>query len=116
MGNKGTATFSTQTGWWYRVGTMVFFTAYFVCNGVGSGASAINITTPTAIDRTTRQRIDAHISGVGGPGAGEYTALCFTSGSGNVIDRITRGGVDLTGANVSSGALITVEGWYREQL
>jgi hypothetical protein len=116
MGNKGTATFSTATGWWYRIGPMILFTAYFVCNGAGSGATAISITAPTDIDRTTRQRVGAHISGVGGPGAGEYTALCFTGGSGAVIDRITRGGTDLTGANILSGAIITVDGMYRELL
>lgn len=115
MTNAGSATFSTRTGWYLKIGTIVFFAAYFVCNGAGSGASAINVSTPSAVDRTTRQAVHAHVSGVAGPGTGEYTGLCLNGGSGAVIDRITRGGTDLTGANVSNGAIFTIQGWYRQQ-
>jgi hypothetical protein len=110
----GTATFSTRTGWWQRVGKKILFTAYLVVNAAGSGAAVVQVTAPTSIDRTTRQRVGMHGSGLGGPGAGEYTALCFTGGSGATIDRLTRGGVDLTGANLNAGAIITIEGEYRE--
>lgn len=117
VGSTGGATFSTRTGWWYRVGPMVFFTGYAIASGAGSGAGLVQMTTPTTIDRTTRQRIGMHISGVsGGPGSGEYTGLCLTGGTATTIDRITRGGVDLTGANIAIGTTFTIEGWYREEV
>lgn len=118
VGSTGGATFSTRTGWWFRVGPMVFFTAYAVCDGAGSGGSFVQVTTPTTLDRTTRQRIGAHISGVsGGPGSGEYTGVVFEgAGGATTIDRIQRSGVNLTGANVIIGTVITVEGWYRESV
>ncbi|NUT27687.1 MAG: hypothetical protein HOV84_17485 [Streptomyces sp.] len=110
----GAATFSTQTGWWQRLGKMVFFSAYLVVNVAGSGAANVQVNTPTAIDRTTRQVFHMHGSALGGPGAGEYSALCFTGGAGAVIDRLTRGGANLTGVDLNAGAIITIEGWYRE--
>lgn len=110
----GAVTWTTRTGWWQRVGKMIYFTAYLVVNGAGSGGTAVSVTGPQSIDRTTRQIIPAHGGGLGGPGSGEYTALCATGGSGATIDRLTRGGTDLTGANLSAGATITIEGWYRE--
>lgn len=110
----GTATYTIRTGRWQRIGPMIFFTASLAVNAAGSGAGAITITAPTGIDRSTRQIIPTHCSGVTGPGTGEYTALCVTGGSGAVIDRITRGGADLTGANLAAGATVTIEGWYRE--
>jgi hypothetical protein len=110
----GTATFTTLTGLWERVGKMIFVNIYIVVNAAGSGATAISVAAPTVVARSQRQVMHAHGGGLGGPGAGEYTALCFTTGAGAVIDRITRGGVDLTGANLSAGATIAIEGWYRE--
>lgn len=110
----GAATFSTRTGWYQRLGKEIFFTAYFVVGVAGSGASVVQVTAPSSIDRTTRQTIPMHGSGLGGPGAGEYSALCFVGGSGSTIDRLTRGGTDLTGANLNAGSIVTITGRYRE--
>lgn len=111
---SGGATWSTRTGWYQRLGKMVYFNAYLSASGAGSGAASFQVDTPTPIYRGTRQTISAHISGVTGPGAGEYSGLCFTSGTGATIDRLTRGGANLTGVDITAAALITIEGWYRE--
>jgi hypothetical protein len=109
----GSATYSTRTGWWQRIGGLVFFNAYIVVNAAGSGAGTISITTPTDIDRTTRQSIPCQVDAAAVQGS--FCALTFTGGSGNVIDRIrTSTDANLIGSNLSSNAVIVVEGWYRE--
>ena len=110
---EGTATFTTQTGWYQIIGDMVFFTAYLVVNGAGSGASNVTIDAPLSIDRTTRQAVSVSLEGLStGNGAGQLVA--FTSGTTVTWDRLRSStGTNITGANLSSGALITAEGWYR---
>lgn len=110
----GTATFQVQTGLWERIGKLIFINVYLVVLAAGSGATAVSVALPFAPSRSQRQVIPAHGGGLGGPGAGEYTGLTLTGGSGAVLDRLTRNGTDLVGANLSAGAIISMEGWYRE--
>lgn len=112
MTGAGSATWSTQQGWWYKIGPLIFFCAYFVASSAGSGTSTLSVSTPVPVDRTTRQEITAHISGVS-TGTGEYTGLFLTGGSGAVLDRLSRSGTDLTGANINNNALFTIQGFYR---
>ena len=108
----GAATFSTANGLWSRIGKMIFVNINLIVGVAGTGAAAVTVTAPTSIARSTRQLIPAHCGGVTTPG--EYSALCFTGGAGVVIDRVSRGGVDLLGSNLLAGANITIEGWFRE--
>lgn len=110
----GTATFQVQTGLWERIGKMIFINVYLVVLAAGSGATAVSVALPFAPSRSQRQVIPAHGGGLGGPGAGEYTGLTLTGGAGAVMDRLTRNGTDLVGANLSAGAIISIEGWYRQ--
>lgn len=118
----GTVTWSTRTGWWQRVGGMVFFTAYLVVNAAGSGASNVTITTPTNIDRTTRQIIPLHAEGIFSAGLlSNGNAVAFVGGSGAVIDRLrasnngaTNADANITGADLLANGILTVTGWYRE--
>lgn len=113
----GIATFSTHTGWYFRIGPIILFEAYYIVNVAGSGGAAFQPRTPTNVMRGMgRQVVTAHVSGVSGPGTGEYSALFFDGGSGTTIDRLTRGGTDLTGANLLAGAIITIQGWYWEDV
>lgn len=109
----GTATFTNLDGWYQRVGKMVLFNAYIVVNAAGSGATAVSVTAPSAIDRSNRQAIICHVDGAAVNGT--FTALCLTGGSGATIDRLRSStNANLTGANLSAGAIITIQGWYRE--
>jgi hypothetical protein len=111
--NGGTATFTTRTGWWRNIGDSVQFTAYVVINAAGSGASAVAITAPSSIDRTTRQTIPAHCDGTAVQGT--FSALCLTGGTGATIDRLRSStNANLTGADLSAGSIITVSGSYRQ--
>ena len=113
IANGGTATFTTNTGWYFEIGSsIVFFCAYFQVNAGGSGASNVTITSPTNVDRTTRQVVGAVRETSGGPRS-EGGLVAFTGGSGAVWDRMYFGATDLTGANLSAGSIHTFQGWYR---
>lgn len=113
--NGGTATFTTQTGWSQQVGKMRYFCAYLVVNAAGSGAGNVQIDAPVSIDRTTRQTVKVSLDGVTAGKNGSGSALAFTSGSGATFDRIRDStNVNITGADLLTGAVITVEGWIRE--
>lgn len=111
----GTATFTTNAGYYWRLGKMVYFSVYVVVNAAGSGAGTVSITAPSNIDRTTRQEVHCHTESMTTGNNGSSTLLSFTSGSTNVWDRIrnsTNGSI--TGADLLAGSIITVNGWYRE--
>lgn len=121
VANGGTATFTTRTGWYYRLGSMVFFNVELLVNAAGSGASFVTITAPTGIDRTTRQVVPAQGRSVFTAGiAANGSATALTTGAGAVFDEIVmsndnalnRDGL-LTGAALLAGARLTLSGWYR---
>lgn len=116
--NGGSAAFSTRAGRWKRIGIKtVAFSAYFVVSTAGSGTSAVGFTLPTSPARTVRQTFSGHAESPGGV----LQAVTFTSGTGNVVDRILYvrpGGspeiANLTGADLTSGRIITISGTYEE--
>lgn len=118
----GTVTWTTRTGWWMRVGKMIFFNAYLVVNAAGSGAGVVTITAPTSIDRTTEQPVPCHTTSTTTAGAVmNGHAVALTTGATNVIDRIsvsndgaTNRDNILAGANLLAGARVSIAGWYRE--
>ena len=118
----GTATFTSRTGWSYKLGDMRYFTAEFVVGTAGSGASAVTITAPSSIYRGTRQVIPCHTQSTTTSGAVmNGHAVALATGTGAVIDRIsvsndgaTNRDNILNGTNLLAGAQVTVSGWYRE--
>lgn len=124
VANGGSATFSTRTGWWMRVGKMVYVCAYLVVNAAGSGTGIVTVTTPTAVDRTTRQALTVH-SESNGAGGNATSAIrggeCvfFVGGSGATADRIrvdngTGVEANIQGVDLLAGGILTIQGWYRE--
>jgi len=125
VGNGGTATFTSTTGWWQRVGSMIFFNAEFVVNAAGSGAGLVTVTLPTTPYRaggSGRQVVPCHSKGIWTAGmAADGCAVIMDTGSGAVIDQLStsndnalnRDGI-VTGANLLAGSRMTIEGWYRE--
>ncbi|MFH8483613.1 hypothetical protein [Streptomyces sp. NPDC018055] len=119
----GSATYTSRTGWYYKLGKMVYFTAEFTVNAAGSGTTTVTITAPSNIHRTsTRQAFSAHAHGIYVSGLlANGLALALESGSGNVIDRISVSNNSATnrdnilqGVQLLAGATVTVQGWYRE--
>lgn len=110
----GAATFSIQTGWWVRIGKMIFFAAYFVVNGAGTTANTVMIDGPQSVDRTTRQTVGINLQGLTvGSGSGQMVSL--TGGSGAAFDRtFTSTGTIVQGQHLAAGAVLTATGWYRE--
>lgn len=114
LGGDGSATYSNRGGWWIQVGNMIFYNAYFVASGAGSGTTMLSLTTPTEVDRTTRQTLVCHAEGMSGTNSGTATALALTTGSGAVFDRVRNStGTNLTGANITSSSILSFQGWYR---
>ncbi len=116
LGNDGSATYTARRGWFYRIGPMVYMNAYFVLGNAGSGASNLTLTAPTAIDRTNRQFVPCHAEQMSAGNSGTITAVAFTSGSGDVFDRVRNStGSNITGADLPATAILSFEGWYREE-
>lgn len=117
FGGTGGATYSNRTGWYFRLGPLVYFSAYAVLDGAGSGGSNVTVTAPVNVDRTTRQRVGASIEGATAGNNGSGSALWFTTSSGAASDRIRNStGGNVTGADLQVGTIIAVEGWIREEL
>jgi hypothetical protein len=127
IAGTGGATFSTRTGWWYRIGPMRYVNMYFVVDPAGAGSGAANVTTtvPFNVDRTTRQTLTMHCESVGPNGShiGDGQCVYFTGGSGGVSDRLrnssndgTNRDLNITGADLLANGIIVIEGWLREEL
>lgn len=118
----GSATYTTRTGWYYKLGKMVYFNAEFVVGAAGSGTTNVTVTAPSSIYRGGRQVIPVHARGAYLFGlAGNGHAYTYETGSGAVIDQITvsndnaqnRDGI-LQGVSLVADARVTIQGWYRE--
>lgn len=113
IGGGGTATFSAG-GRWRRIGEKtVTFTVNLSVTGVGSGAAPLSFTLPTPPARS-RRWIFVGGHELGGIRNGLY-GVTFTSGTGNVVDRLRyNGSTNLTGADMTVGMLIQFTGTYEE--
>lgn len=115
VGGAGAATYTTRTGWYYEQGDEVFFTAYIVVNGAGSGASNVTIDAPVSIDRTTRQTVFVSGEGLTAGNSGSLSLVSFTGGSGATFDRLRNStGANITGAGLAAGAILTATGRIRK--
>lgn len=121
VGGGGTVTWTTRTGWWMRVGKMIFMNAFLVVNAAGSGGATVTITAPTNIDRTTQQNVSLHSTGIFAAGLGNGSAVALTTGATNVFDgmRTSNNGANnldgtIGGANLLANGTISITGWYRE--
>lgn len=111
--NGGSVTWTTRTGYWWRLGKIVFVVAYLSVNVAGSGTSNVAITMPSNVDRTTRQVLGMSAEGVGLNGHSHV--VFFTGGSGATSDRIrSYDGQNLVGSDLLAGGILTIQGWYRE--
>lgn len=122
-GNVGTATFSSNTGTYWRMGKVIFVTIYAVLSANGSGTSNITVTMPSNVSRATRQCLTVH-SESNGPGGSHLAGgevVFFVGGSGAVADRVrwddnsaVNNEASVQGQDLLSGGIITIQGWYRE--
>lgn len=111
----GSVTWSTLTGWYQRIGKMIYVNIWAVASAAGSGSTTLSVTTPTSVERTNQQTLAGHIAGSAAVN-GTITAIALTSGSGTTVDRIrTSAGANITGSQINaSGWSLNIQGWYRE--
>lgn len=114
----GTATWTTRTGWSYKVGKMTFVAMHFVVNAAGSGASNVTVDAPITMDGTTDQILLAHFQS--GSTRTGY-AVKFAGSSSATFDRIRvqdAGSADtvsnLVGSQLTTSAVLVIQGWIRE--
>lgn len=111
----GAVTWTTRTGYYWRVGKMVFVTIFLIVNATGTGSSAVSVDAPTSADRSTRQALTMHAEGVGSGLPGTGSLVAFTGGSGATFDRLrSYSNQNILGSDLNPGATITIQGWYRE--
>lgn len=123
--NLGTGTFSTNVGWYKRLGDAYLFEIYAVASAAGSGTTALTISNlpfnPFRAGNgaaSTRERAGAHCGGVAAGTnssvSGSFTALVLAGGAASTIDRLTGPtGIDMRGENLGASTVITIKGWMR---
>jgi len=123
VGGGGSVTWTTRTGWYYRVGNMIYVCIYLEVNAAGSGGSVVTVNMPSNVYRTTRQTLTMHCESVGPNGShiGNGECVFFIGGTGATADRLRNSSNDgtnrdsnITGADLLAGGIITIQGWYRE--
>ncbi|WP_030168910.1 hypothetical protein [Streptomyces sp. NRRL S-813] len=125
VGNGGTATWTTRTGYYWKLGKVVFVCIYLVVNAAGSGTNGVAVDLPSNPDRSTRQALTIHAEtiGVGGTAGGTIRggeAVWYPGGVGATSDRMRvddsdgDGENNILGADLKAGGTITIQGWYRE--
>jgi hypothetical protein len=119
----GSVAWTSRTGWYYKVGKMVYVCIYLGVSANGSGTGFVSVDMPTAVYRGTRQMLSMHTESIGPNGShvGNGSCVFFTSGTGATADRLRTSSNDatnrdsnITGVDLLAAGTITIEGWYRE--
>jgi len=122
--NGGSVTWTTRTGYYYKIGKLVFVCIFLNSNAAGSGTSLVSVDMPSNVDRSTRQALTLHGETIGANGNATSSirggeCVFFTGGTGATSDRLrvdngTSNESNIQGADILANALITIQGWYRE--
>jgi hypothetical protein len=120
----GTVTWTSRTGYYYKLGKIVFVCVYLNVLAAGSGTSLVTIDMPSTVDRTNRQVLTLHVETIGANGNATSSirggeCVFFTGGTGATSDRLrvdngTSNESNIQGADLLAGGLLTIQGWYRE--
>jgi hypothetical protein len=117
----GTATFTTNTGYYKNFGDIYWFALNATVNANGSGAGVVTFTLPATPHRGLSQIFPLFFAAGGATSYRTGYAFVFTSGSGTAIDqiRVQNGGatnnlVNMVGTDLTTGRSITVQGWFRK--
>lgn len=125
---QGSATWQTRTGYYWKLGKLVYVVEHFDVLAAGTGTANWQPGLPSTPDRSIiagRQFVPVNVEGVYSASAplllGTGAGVIFDGGSGAIFDRIrvpnasgTNSDQGLLGQDLLAGALITIEGWYKE--
>lgn len=110
----GAMTLNTNVCWYMRIGKIIIIEYYMVVGTAGTGSTQITVTAPTNIYRdgnganTTRQMIPGDYNGL------PIQLRTYASDSGALWGAIVGGGTPYNAADMTSGGVWTMQGWYRE--
>lgn len=118
----GTATFTRNFGAYAKFGKLVWFQIYTQWATDGSGSSGISVSFPTEPFRagtganTTRQVVIGGITlSNSGVVDGPTEMFAFAGDTGTQSATLRRfDGLNITGSNMVTGSIFTIDGWYRE--
>ncbi|CUW31795.1 hypothetical protein [Streptomyces reticuli] len=113
----GSVTWSTRVGQYMRLDRLVFVSVRLVVNAAGSGSANVQIDMPSAVDGTLT---DQHLTARFTENRVGY-AIKFQGSSSTTLDRLrmqdqgtTNQVVNVTGADLTAGRIIGIEGFYFE--
>lgn len=116
-GSPGT---SVNTGWYWKLGKLVFFEIYTAWSASGTGTSNIVANLPTTPFRdgaganTTRQLIPGYATGTNIISPTAIYGMVLAGGSGTNMTVLDTGNNILQSNNIQSGTIIIIQGQYRE--
>jgi hypothetical protein len=118
----GSATFSTRTGRWIRTAPKcVEWIVYLVVSAAGSGTDVLQVTSPTAPDRSIRQTVDLAVEGAVTPSIRSGRVYLLTGGTGTTWDRLrwdtgstSNALVNMGGSDLAVNMSIVIQGAYKE--
>lgn len=126
-GNTGGASFSTNSGFYFKIGKMVFVHLHTIVSGAGSGSGIVSVNMPSVVDGTIRQVLTLHGETVGVNGNATGTirggeCVKFAGSNSATMDRLRVDSAsspvaredNILGADLIVGATLTIQGWYRE--
>jgi hypothetical protein len=122
VSNGGTVTWTDRTGYWWRLGKIVFVNIFLTVNNAGSGSGIVQVTMPSSVDRSTRQALTLNVESIGANGNATSASrggecVFFVSGSGSTADRLRVDNTteqNILGNDLLAGGTLTIQGWYRE--
>lgn len=117
----GSPATSTNVGWYWKLGKIVFFEIYTVWSAAGTGTTAITANLPTSPFRsgnganTTRQIVVAFDSGSAGAAVdGVLAGVVTASGTGTNFVLQDAANNSVVSNQIATNTILTVQGWYRE--
>ncbi|GAA4688192.1 right-handed parallel beta-helix repeat-containing protein [Streptomyces youssoufiensis] len=123
----GSATFTTATGEYQRLGKLIWVNIGLVVNAAGSGTTSVSVSLPTTPARGIQQALDMTAESVrAATQSTKGSAVILITGTGATIDRlrtqVAAAGdattdnrlLNVQGAHLLAGAIVTITGWYRE--
>ncbi len=116
----GSPATTTNVGWYWKLGKLVFFEIYTQWSASGTGTSNIAANLPTIPFRdgaganTTRQLVSGYATGTSVISPTAVYGLVLAGGTGTAMTVLDPGNNALQSNNIQNGTIIVFEGFYRE--
>lgn len=113
FGSAGSVGYTTQAGFYFTAGKLVFISAYINVGADGTGSNQVTLSLPLQPDRSQRQMIPCAVSSGAKPGMCAAVILAGTN-TDLFADAIrgTTSGVSYIGTDIDSASIWNFQGMY----